>query len=489
MTLKPARTLLFALLVVGVALPPATASAAKKKTKTPTVSSVAPLSPVIGDTLTIRGRNFRAGRGRNTVVFKRDGGRAIFVTAGQSTTTMMRVTIPVKLSQYLSRSSGGTARPTRFRLRILSARFGRAFTATRLSPRVGEAKAGATTPLPSSGTNNATTTGLGLDCNADKVTDPGWSDYDADLMAADTELAIGTDPCSADSDSDGVEDGWEYRSAYDLNRAACTQAFPAACLAIKPKKAATGYPNPLNADAAKDFDGDSLSSFEEFTAWKRKDGHNLAQLWYSGGLKSSIDSDPSDGCIGMTAPAFTLPALFASYSVPAGYSLQIDGIACLRDDERDEDGDLLNNYVESHGPMSSDDWWNAIYEETAYSDETNPKFEGTDWLTTDSDNDGYVDGLDDQDNDTFLNLEELVRGAKSESNAIATGNTTGLWVQPFNPCLPSPEPSNDSACTAHPLIGAGWPPLDLSEIDEEWPLWGDNAPYTGSPSHLIARPH
>ena len=102
----------------------------------PTVSSVAPLNLGIGDTLTIRGRNFRAGENKNTVVFKRDGQRAVFVRAEEATTTRIRLKVPDKLAQYLSRRSDGTARPTRFRLRILSARFGRTFTATRLSPVV-----------------------------------------------------------------------------------------------------------------------------------------------------------------------------------------------------------------------------------------------------------------------------------------------------------------------------------------------------------------
>jgi hypothetical protein len=495
MTPKPARTLLLALFALALAalLVPAGASAAKKKrSSVPTVSSVAPMKLAIGDTLTIRGRNFRAGKNKNTVVFKRDGQRAVFVKAGRSTTRMLRVTIPAKLSSYLSRNSAnGVARPTRFRLRVLSRRFGRTFTATKLSPQVTEAKAGNTTPpLPASGTSTATTASVGLDCNRDGATDPGWADYDGDLLASDTEVAIGTNPCSPDSDGDGIEDGWEYRSAYDLNRAACTVTFPANCAAIKPKQGETGYPNPLNgADASKDFDGDSLTNLEEFTAWKRKPGHNLSQLWYSGGLKASIDSDPSDGCTGITTPLFQLPVEFA-YTLQPGYSLQLDAVpGCLRDDERDEDGDLLTNYAETHGPLSSDGWWGAVYkEEPSYSsDAANPQYEGTDWLTADSDNDGVIDGLDDQDNDGFLNIEEMRRGGKSVTSGSATGVTTGLWVQPFNPCLPNPVPGPQSSCTAHPSPDAKWPPMDPT-IREQWPLWGDNAPYQGGITHLIPRP-
>src|SRR4051794_13960004 len=138
MILKTARTLALALLAFAVALPAAADAATARTSSVPTVSSVAPLNVAIGDQLTIRGRGFRAGKNKNTVVFKRDGQRAVFVTAGESTTTQMRLAIPAKLSAYLSRRAGGTARPTRFRIRILAARFGRAFTSTKLSPVISD---------------------------------------------------------------------------------------------------------------------------------------------------------------------------------------------------------------------------------------------------------------------------------------------------------------------------------------------------------------
>ena len=43
------------------------------------------------------------------------------------------------------------------------------------------------------------------------------SDHDGDLLANDFELQIETDPCLGDTDLDGVEDGYEYQSALDLN--------------------------------------------------------------------------------------------------------------------------------------------------------------------------------------------------------------------------------------------------------------------------------
>ena len=103
MILKTARTLALALLAFAVAIPAAANAATARTSSVPTVSNVAPLNIAIGDQLTITGRNFRAGKGKNTVVFKRDGQRAVFVTAEQATATQIKLTIPAKLSQYLSR--------------------------------------------------------------------------------------------------------------------------------------------------------------------------------------------------------------------------------------------------------------------------------------------------------------------------------------------------------------------------------------------------
>ena len=56
-------------------------AAAKKKAKPPVVTSVRPMNVEIGQTLEIRGKYFIRGRYKNTVAFKRDGGRAVFAKA------------------------------------------------------------------------------------------------------------------------------------------------------------------------------------------------------------------------------------------------------------------------------------------------------------------------------------------------------------------------------------------------------------------------
>ena len=69
--------------------------------------------------------------------------------------------------------------------------------------------------------------------------------------------------------------------------------------------------------------------------------------------------------------------------------------------------------------------------------------------------------MDDQDHDDFWNVEEIMRG----TNSVATGATgpDGLWVDPFNPCLPSPL--SRTCPVAVPLTGEVWPPF-----------WRDTAP-------------
>src|SRR5215210_5310719 len=124
----------FALLAAAVCLLilPASASAVSY----PTITKVSPTRLGIGDKLTITGKNFRRGKNHNTVVFRRDGKRAIFVKAPSATSTRLSVTVPAKLLPFLAQKSGKPIY-TRFRVRILARRFGRRFTTARLSPMIG----------------------------------------------------------------------------------------------------------------------------------------------------------------------------------------------------------------------------------------------------------------------------------------------------------------------------------------------------------------
>ena len=56
-----------------ILIPAGQADAAKKKPKSPVITAVSPMKATVGQTLTIKGRHFRKGKGRNSVGFKRDG--------------------------------------------------------------------------------------------------------------------------------------------------------------------------------------------------------------------------------------------------------------------------------------------------------------------------------------------------------------------------------------------------------------------------------
>jgi hypothetical protein len=267
-----------------------------------------------------------------------------------------------------------------------------------------------------------------------------------------------------------MQDGWEYQSAIDLNNhAGCSVPYPTPCAPAMPYPSKMTYPNPLDGtDANTDYDGDWLTGAQEYTAWARHAGHNLtpAGMWYSEGLQASQNTAGSSTCVGMPVPA--------PLAGVAGYSLDTSGNGCLDDSERDEDGDYLTNAEEVATMMSAPTWWSGIYTEVGF----RTVYKGTNWLDPDSDGDTVVDGLDDQDFDDFLNIEEMRRGRQSvDKDGVATGITTGLWVNPFNPCLP--WTSSRTCPVGIPLNGPVWAPFvapGQDPIKPRWPLWSGSTP-------------
>src|SRR3954452_16957301 len=116
-----------AMMAALAALVPAGPAEAKTKAKSPVITKVSPMSVKVGQTLTITGRYFRKGKGRNSVGFKRDGAAVVFVKADLSTTRKIYVKVPARLQSTVK--SG----PVRFHLRVLAARFGKSFTTDKLS--------------------------------------------------------------------------------------------------------------------------------------------------------------------------------------------------------------------------------------------------------------------------------------------------------------------------------------------------------------------
>jgi hypothetical protein len=324
-------TALVALIASAVAatIAPSADAAKKRKKRAPVITSIAPRDVAVGEQLTIRGRNFLRGRNRNTVVFKRDGARAVFVKADVGTRKMLRLKVPDSLQEFFALSVGDPV-PTKFRLRVLARKFGKRFTSDRLSPIVSAPRPprvetptealpdgdcdgdGAKNKFDGDDDNDgladgvelslsldpcvADTDGDGLldkwefDCDRNGVLNRDQADDDSDLLDDGTETAIGTNPCLSDTDGDGIEDGYEYQSARDLN----DDEYQGDPNQVLPYPGKRPYPNPLFADAGLDYDGDSLTLAEEQSLWKYTYNVNhsatrtLDPLSYSDGNKHSV---------------------------------------------------------------------------------------------------------------------------------------------------------------------------------------------------------
>jgi hypothetical protein len=494
----------------GALFVPAVADA---KAKTPVITKVTPKVASVGTKITIEGKNFRRGKAKNSVLFRRDKGKALFVKADVSTTKKLTVVVPKTLEKYML-VDGKNPIPTRFKLRVLASRLTKAYTASKLSPVIGPEK-------PDAGSNSD---GAGVptapdgDCDSDGVKNRVDLDDDNDLLSDALELSLLLDPCTGDTDGDGVEDGYEYQSAIDLNND--DYQSPNTSL---PYPGKTPYPNPLFADANNDYDGDGLDQIEEYSLWKYTYNVNhtatrtLSPLSYSDGAQYSLST--LTGGNGVRVPTMSIlgyqpPINFRAWADAAGYrsvslyspvtglnwgdphvraafdiyDMDRDGVSTtstvlpqyqaeqtywdfdsdglVSDDERDEDGDGLANYHETSGPMTSG-WWAACYNGEG---EYPIKYAGTKAYDADSDGDGILDGADDQDFDDVPNIMELSRnmagavpiqagcGGTGGYNSAAPATT---WVNPFNPCLPD---MLSRTCQRHPVMNAPYAPFAASWI-------------------------
>jgi hypothetical protein len=424
-------------LIVGM---PAASSAGAKKASKPSITRVTPMRVSVGKLLTIRGRHFKAKRTANTVIFRASSGRTAFAKPRRASTRKLVVVVPEAVSRLL-KVSGGRQRPTRVKLRVLAGRFG-SYTSRRLSPVVtgfgdGDGRDPAGGRGPGARGNGAGAANVCAD-------DP---DHDDDLLENGLESQIGTDPCLADTDGDQMTDGWEYYAAKDLNAKAA------------PYPGERPFPNALDpsdggAPGARfstlDFDGDGLTTLEEYRAWRStgsafNGAESGSPLGYSDGTKFSRPND---------VPA--APALFPD---PA-----------WRDSERDADGDGLANWLESAEGPSTNNWWKSWFSSKHFEPTVEPwkdteycsyrfghfderPFADLDMADGDVDGDGVLDGQDDQDNDDVSNIVELYE-VKTDldgngqpafcgwaEGVVPTIDIGGVAapVNAMNPCVPNPE--------------------------------------------------
>ncbi|HEX8075260.1 MAG TPA: hypothetical protein VF545_09790 [Thermoleophilaceae bacterium] len=446
--------------------------AKKKKKAGPSITSIAPMQAKVGEKLTIVGKGFLPGK--TSVYFLRSGGGVVIAKPDTTGKTRLVVTIPDTVIPLL-RAAGADAAPTRFQVRILAKRFGKATKKDR-SPVIYPSSSTATTTGGDSG--GGQTAPVDGDCDNDGVKNGVETDDDNDLIADTEEVGkTHTDPCSADTDADGVSDGYEYQSAVDMNN---TSPFgvPDAALPYPGKKP---WPNPLDPkDTDVDHDGDGLTMADEYQLWTYYGAHSLP-LNYSDGKQRSVSvvapSDPVlDYMDGDKFPAFNL--------------------GVLSDDERDADGDKLGNWDERYGRMVQK-WWDARFDgsngrpvETAYVE----TFPGVSMVDPDSDGDGVLDGADDQDHDGLSNGFEVSRPwswiytyvssghsgpapedyqnyVDGEPGPLPVGVGPNPWArtQPYNPC----KPLFSKTCHLHP-------PFGYYGQDEDWvgpdPAWAGPQP-------------
>jgi len=522
----------------------ATADAAKRKSKRyPVVTSVRPMDVKVGERITVLGRNFKRGKNKNTVVFKRDGARAVFVKTTLSTARQISVVVPETLRQFLPDNTSA-----RFRLRVLSERFSKKFTSNSKSPTITAlpkpvASAPGAAPAPGSPGSPAP-----APAPAPAPVQVCRADEDRDLLDAATEDNLGLDACNADSDGDGVPDGYEVQSARDLNDDEFQD--PNTYLPFPGKRP---YPNALDKDADVDHDGDSLTLLEEYRLWQRFGfTGSLAGLLYSAGEAYSLSVRDGSGRRRPTQPAtgydkhadfkawsegngYRRPMLSiaypwhdagqqirfwlfdfnrssgdydrsgapdgpedavlpgVNYSTASGYLrpevnyFDLDKDAYVSDDERDEDADGLTNYDEAHGRMTAGYWEGCYALEKAYK----VVYAGTDLANGDTDGDGVRDGADDQDHDDIPNVMEMSRNA-------ASGHVD--WDPQKGTCHPNDDllnPDDGDADTQpeskleelHPTdYGRVNPfnpclPYDWSRTCDRHPgLNGASAPFDGSPN-------
>ena len=393
------------------------AASASAATPAPVIKSISPMRANVGDKLTVKGKNFIPGAGKTRVFFVRRGGGTAFARADSASRTKLVVTVPAQLDKVLKGKSA------RVRIRVLTKKFGK-LTAARKSPIIGPAAAGTTDPGP---TGPAAPE---ADCDADGTPNSVDTDDDNDLLSDTEETQLATDPCNADTDGDGVQDGYEYFSALDLNRTVLFGSRPPT-----PYPGKRPYPNPLFADADVDYDGDGLTLGQESQLWSVFGGHSTP-LNYSDGLQTTVQTP---------APSDEILQQLDSTTFGNHYH---DG--WLDDGQRDADGDGLSNWDEYNGRMTAA-WWKDTYsEDPVEKPYPNVTYAGTSPIDPDSDGDGITDGADDQDHDGLSNMFEVARPWNWTETYVSVngtgphdGTNDGTWppnpyarTNPFNPCKP-----------------------------------------------------
>ena len=131
------RIIITSLTLIAAALlvVPATAGAQKRsKTPAPQITRVQPMRVAVGGMLTISGRNFKAQRRKNTLIFRSGDGRTAFAKPTRATKRKLVVRVPAAVSRLL-KVANSRQRPTRLRLSVLAGKFSKLTPQPSLSGR------------------------------------------------------------------------------------------------------------------------------------------------------------------------------------------------------------------------------------------------------------------------------------------------------------------------------------------------------------------
>ena len=97
------------LVAAALGLVPSTARAATSTSaaaSTPTITRVTPMRVRVGALLTIRGRNFKATRTKNTVIFRAPDGRTAFAKPRRASRTRLVVAVPPAVARLVKLGKG-----------------------------------------------------------------------------------------------------------------------------------------------------------------------------------------------------------------------------------------------------------------------------------------------------------------------------------------------------------------------------------------------
>lgn len=243
-------------------------------------------------------------------------------------------------------------------------------------------------------------------------------DFDADLFLNRAEVYASTDPFNADSDSDGIPDGWEVSNSLD----------------------------PLNdLDALSDFDSDDLLNIAEYSNDTDPNDPDSDDDNLSDGsevniyLTNPLDSDSDDDTI--TDDEEVVLGVDNYITDPLNDDTDSDGLTdgeevTIGSDgyftdptDADSDNDELidgDEYLESTNPNDpdSDDDNLTDYEEVGYGTDPNDVDSDDDFLTDYSEISIGTDPLDpDTDGDSYDDFTEVVEGTDPNDPNIYPGNT------------------------------------------------------------------